>query len=338
LLQWLAWIVQHPDEKVMYAILIVGRGGTGKSWLGTLMERIFGADNVVLISEDNMVTGIFNSFSQNKRLVFLHETPPDEIEKLLHKVKGLITQQHIHIRLMRQDYFKVENVANLMAISNEDVKIDLSNRRWAVIRAADDPYAPDHTPQHAAYYKRLFAVVPKDGSITDEARRVVGYLRNLPLEGFDPLVAPLTGAKQEAAESGDDGLIRARITNAYAAKEGPFRFDLLTAEDVAKHVSGGSGRGLTEPMHDLGCRKLRRADGRDVQVTIEKARRRLWAINPKVAQHHINTDPDELVRLYLEERKGKPNVAPMPTPDYDDDIANDPMFAPGGDDDSATVH
>ena len=83
MLQWLAWIVQHPDEKVQFAILIVGRGGTGKSWLGTLMERIFGEDNVVLISEDNMVTGIFNSFSQNKRFVFLHETPPDEIEKLL---------------------------------------------------------------------------------------------------------------------------------------------------------------------------------------------------------------------------------------------------------------
>ena len=173
LLQWLAWIVQHPDEKVMYAILIIGRGGTGKSWIGKLMERIFGADNVVLISEENVVTGIFNGFSQNKRFVFLHETPPKKLEELLDKVKGLITETHLHIRLMRQDYFKAENFANLMAVSNEPVKINLTNRRWGLVQAADDPYAPDKTPEHKAYYSRLFNVVPKDGTITDEARQVV---------------------------------------------------------------------------------------------------------------------------------------------------------------------
>ena len=95
----------------------------------------------------------------------------------------------------------MRNIANLMTMRNDDVKIDLSNRRSAMLRAADDPYAPNGTAEHAAYYNRLFAVVPKDGTITDEARRVLHYLRTLPLEGFNPLVAPLTGAKQEAAES-----------------------------------------------------------------------------------------------------------------------------------------
>jgi hypothetical protein len=344
LIQWLAWITQHPEQKVMYAILIIGREGSGKSWLGTLMERLFGADNVVLITEENAVTGIFNGFSANKRLVFMHETPPDEIKKLLNRVKGLITQDKINLRLMRQDYINADNFANLMTIANDDVPINLTNRRWAVVRAADDPHDPEHTPAHKKYYDRLWAVTPKKGTvapdrmITDEARRILGYLRTLPLDDFDPLSAPLTGAKQEASESDDDGEVKARVGNAYRDKSGPFRFNLLTAEEVAKHVGGVfDGKTLTGPMHDVGCRKLRRADGRDLQISHDGKRPRLWAINPAVAKHHANTDLSELTRLYKEERAGKPEVEPMAS--LDDDIANDPMFAPGNtNDDHGVLH
>jgi hypothetical protein len=202
-----------------------------------------------------------------------------------------------------------------LAVCNEDVKINLTNRRWAVIRAADDPVGTDErgqpTPAHRAYYMPLWDVVPKDGTITDEVRRVLHYLRTLPLTDFDPLVAPLTGAKQEASESGDDGLVQARVANAYTSHEGPFRFNLLTAEEVAKHVRASNDKTLTEAMQEVGCRKLRRPDGRDVQVTIDKTRPRLWAINQAVAKHHATTDGDELVSLYKAERAGRPAVQPM---------------------------
>jgi hypothetical protein len=331
LLQWLAWIVRHPEQKVMYAILIIGREGSGKSWLGTLMERLFGADNVVLITEENAVTGIFNGFSTNKRLVFLHETPPKEVEKLLGRVKGLITQDKINVRLMRQDYFNAENFANLMAVSNDDVAINLTNRRWAVVRAADDPYAPEHSAEHKKYYTRLWDVVPKAGTvpadrmITDEARRILGYLRTLPLDDFDHLSAPLTGAKQEASESGDDGAVKARVANAYRDKSGPFRFNLLTAEEVAKHVGGVfDGRTLTGPMHEVGCRKLRHEDGRDVQISYEGKRPRLWTINAAVAKQYASTDLSELTRLYKKERQGEPPVEPTAPPPGDwEDIGDD---------------
>lgn len=316
LVSWLAWIVQHPDQKVQYAILIVGRGGTGKSWLGKLMERIFGADNVVLISEEDVVTSTFNGFSENKRLVFLHETPPKELADLLDKVKGLITERDIHINRKGIERYKAENFANLMAISNEDVKINLTNRRWAVIRAADDPQGLDDggrpTPAHAAYYKTLWDVVPADGTVTDEARRVLHYLRTLDLVKlkFDPLVAPLTGAKEEAAEV--DDALQARVASAYRDRAGPFGFDLLTAEEAARYFSTGADKALTTAMEEVGCRKLRRADGRDVQVTIDGKRPRMWAINAAVAKRHAGTDTGDVTALYKEERAGRPADQPLP--------------------------
>lgn len=326
LLSWLAHIVQHPDEKVMWAILIIGLGGTGKSWLGYLMERIFGKDNVVLLSEESAATEMFNGFSENKRLVFLHETPPKKMADLLDKLKGLITETITHIRRLHIERYKADNFANLLGISNEAVKVNRTNRRWGVLRAADDPYAPEHTPEHATYYKRLFGVVPKDGSITDELRRILHYLRTFDLtkplvkgsaEKFDPLVAPLTGTKEEAAESGDDGLVQARVSNAYRDRDGPFAFNLLHSGAVAKHVGRANDVTLTDAMQDIGCRKLRTSKGRDVQVTIDGERVRLWAINQAVAKHHANTDGQDLVTIYKNERAGKPTVEPMAPPERD---------------------
>lgn len=336
LISWLAHVVQHPDQKAMYAILIIGRGGTGKSWLGKLMERLFGADNVVLISEEEVVTSTFNGFSENKRFVFLHETPADKMADLLNKVKGLVTEREIHINRKGIERYKAENLASLMAVSNESVKIDLTDRRWVVIRAADDPVGADDrgqadTPEHDAYYTRLWNVVPVDGTVTDEARRVLHYLRTFDLSKFNPLTAPLTGAKEEAAETGDK--LQARIVTASRDRTGPFQFTLLTAENVAKHVGGAyDGNTLATAMEAVGCRKLRRPDGRDVQVTIDGTRPRLWAINPTVAKQHANTSTVELVAIYKAERNGKSAAEPMPEPwdiisDFDD-----------GDDASSTIH
>jgi hypothetical protein len=331
LLSWLAWIVQHPERKVMYAILIVGRGGTGKSWLGKLMERIFGAGNVVLISEEDVVTSTFNGFSENKRLVFLHETPPKQMAELLDKVKGLITEKGIIINRKGIERYPAENFANLMAISNDDVKINLTNRRWAVIRAADDPVGCDErgqpTSEHTDYYSRLWGVLPDDGTVTDEARRILHYLKNVDLAKleFDHLVAPLTGTKEEAAEIDDD--VQARVANAYHHREGPFRFNLLTTGEVARHIGGVfDGRTLTTAMQEVGCRKLR-VNGRDVQVWIDGKRLRLWAINSAVAKHHAGTDLEEIKTIYKNERAGKPAVKPMPIGDWEE-----------GDDAATTVH
>ncbi len=318
LLQWLAWIVQHPDQKVMFAVLMVGRGGTGKSWLGKLMERIFGADNVVLLSEESAVTEMFNGFSENKRFVFLHETPPDRMAEILDKIKGVITETTTHIRRLHMERYKADNFANVMAIANKDVKVDRTNRRWAVIRAADDPFAPDHTTGHATYYGALWSVIPPDGSITEELRRVLRYLRTLDVSKFDRLVAPLTGAKEEAAESGDDGGVEAKVYQAYKEQTGPFRFNLMTAEDVAHHTGCANTKTLTTAMVEAGCRKLRTPEGRDAQVTINGRRVRLWAINGAVAAHHTKSSLQELASVYLAERSGKPKVEPM-APDNDND-------------------
>ena len=127
--------------------------------------------------------------------------------------------------------------------------------------------------------------------------------------------------------------MQARVAIAYANHEGPFKFNLLTSDDVAKYLSVSNGKTLTTAMEEVGCRKIRRTDGREAQVTMDGRRPRLWAINLAVAKHHIDTTVEDLVALYKTERSGKPVEPPMalppPTPGEWDDL---------GDDDGAILH
>jgi hypothetical protein len=96
---------------------------------------------------------------------------------------------------------------------------------------------------------RSEGLVPPDGAVTDEARRVLNYLLHVNLSEFDATVAPLTVAKEEAAESGD--LLQHHINEACRERSGPFRFDLFTAEEVRQHCGEGSDKTVAAALQPL---------------------------------------------------------------------------------------
>ena len=73
LLDWLAWLVQHPDQKIMYAVLIVGLERTGKSWLGYMLRKLLGDSNVAMVGDEDPVGDTFNGWTENKLLGVVHE-------------------------------------------------------------------------------------------------------------------------------------------------------------------------------------------------------------------------------------------------------------------------
>ncbi|HUI12976.1 MAG TPA: primase-helicase family protein [Xanthobacteraceae bacterium] len=331
LLAWLAWIVQHPDQKVMFAILIVGRGGTGKSWLGKVMQRLFGKDNVVMLEKEDALKEIYNGFSENKRFVFVHETPAKQMAEIADKLRGLITESEIQVRRMHMERYPADNFANLMMIANEQVELKLTNRRWAIISANDDPVGVDDngqpTPAHKAYYDRLWNVIPEDGSVTDELRRILHYLQTLPLDhpkvAFDRLVPPMTATKKEAASIGEDGerTIASFVLEARENREGPFRFDLFTQEEVAEHCGGTVGHALSDAMTEAGCRKLRYPNGGDVQLRLGTGKaRRLWARSKTIAERFAKASAVKISDAYKAEHKGVAKVPPMPGADTSPDF------------------
>ena len=342
LIQWLAWCIRHPDKKIMFAILIVGREGTGKSWLGLLLEKILGRSNVVLVQSEDAATSTFNGFSENKRVAVINEIQPKSGTRvnLVERVKGLITEETLRINRKYVEAYDAENRTNLIAISNEKVPLLMHNRRWLVIRAADDPFAADdagnQTHESVAYYDRLF------GSLKgDEPGRVLGYLRRVDLTGFDGRgMAPITSAKEEIA-MGDDTTPKGKIAIAYKDRSGAFAFDLFTAKGVARSILNckEADRGTSTWMEEAGCRMIRPRKGGKFYVPVcdgePGERAQIWAINNRVAAMYVDSTPKAIAEAYAQERaaaRAEPVEADEPWP-FDDDAAPAPVAADADTDD-----
>ncbi|KAA6401679.1 MAG: hypothetical protein EZS28_002795 [Streblomastix strix] len=141
ILNWISFIIQHPDVKSRVAIVIHGVQGTGKNtFTDVLCDLIAGysAKNIIDIEE---ITGNFNSVIENKSLIILNELKNFTEQRALNNnaLKSIITDdvQRINEKFVTRRYS--QNVANLIFISNNNcpVKIETTDRRYLICQTLD---------------------------------------------------------------------------------------------------------------------------------------------------------------------------------------------------------
>ena len=129
-IRWLAWAVQHPDERAEVALVFKGGKGVGKGTLGNAMCRIFG-QHAVHISHAKYLTG-FNAHLRDASFCFADEAywPGDKAAE--GNLKRLITEPTLLIEGKGRDAISVENMLHVMMASNEDwiVPASQGERRW----------------------------------------------------------------------------------------------------------------------------------------------------------------------------------------------------------------
>jgi hypothetical protein len=325
-MDWLKWAMQHPDKKMTFALLIIGRYGTGKSWFSKLMEAVFGPQNVLVLPKGEIALEKFNAEHANKQLVFVDELVPNEkTGSLADALAPKIVGGNIWIERKGVDRFQAENRFNIFAVSNHETAIKIAgrnDRKWLIVRATDDLYGSDDagkpTDATRAYYDRLHAITPPDGSITDEVRRFVWWLQTRPLRDFNGIgVAPETFAKDDVAAA-TESTIESEVGGMYADKAGPFRFQLITIRDVLSEVTDdGTKKAEAEcaaAMTAMGCRRI---GNKQVYLTGRKNPRRLWCRDKTMLAKFERMAPIELAEFYKVERR---NAPPDDTPDVPGDF------------------
>jgi len=313
--EWLKWGMQHPDKKMTFALLIIGRFGTGKSWFSKLMQVIYGPSNVLVLPKGETALEKFNAEHANKRLVFVDELVPNEkTGSLADALAPKIVGNNIWIERKGVDRFELPNRFNVMAVSNHEAAIKIAgrnDRKWLIVRTTDDLYGADAngrpTAETVAYYDRLHALTPPDGSITDEVRRFVWWLQSRPIGDFNGQgVAPETFAKDDVAAATESS-IETEVNDLYAAKAGPFRFQLMTIKDVLAEVTDdGTKKAEAEcaaAMTAVGCRRI---GNKQVYLTGRKKPRRLWCRDRDKLTEFEKMAPTELAELYKAERRNAP--------------------------------
>ncbi|NKE75029.1 DUF5906 domain-containing protein [Ochrobactrum sp. MC-1LL] len=134
LLRWIATLYARPETRMIFAPLLISKAqGTGKGTLKRILTELVGRHNVSYPNETNVMSE-FNGWLAQRRLICVDEVYQGRSWKLANKLKELITEGTVSLRLMRRDPFEIDNWAHFYLMSNsfEAIRIDNADRRLFV--------------------------------------------------------------------------------------------------------------------------------------------------------------------------------------------------------------
>lgn len=227
LLDFLAFNVQFPGEKVLYApLLYSATEGVGKSAIGLLMSRIIGNRNIVRPSTDE-VSGQWTIWQEGAQLAIIEELMASGSFGVADRLKTVISEPTLRIAEKFKNIYSIPNHLNIMAFTNhaDALKLENGERRWMILECKA-------APRSEGYYNELFdRINSKNGP-----RAVKHLLMNRDLDLFNPKGrAPATAAKDEMRRlSMEDA--EAFLMDAFETRSDPFKFDLVRLENVIADI------------------------------------------------------------------------------------------------------
>ncbi len=224
-LDYLAHLVQRPEQKIHFALVVRGEQGTGKSAIGELMARIIGKTNVTKPSNDELLDK-WTGWQESAQLAVIEELMTMGRMEVSNRLKPLITDPTLRIQEKFQPTYTMENRLNLLCFTNhrDALRIEETDRRWFIVFSPAKAREPD-------YYRRLFAHMDGDGPA-----HVAHWLMERDLSNFDAKGhAPATAAKEEMREL-SMGEAEATLFSLYRDRAEPFDFDLVASEEVMDAV------------------------------------------------------------------------------------------------------
>jgi hypothetical protein len=223
-LDYLALLVQRPADKVHFALLICGAQGTGKSWIGRLIERIVGSRNVVRPSNDE-VTSRWTSWMEGAQLAIIEELMTLGRREVANRLKPAITDTTLRIEEKGCSIYSIPNCLNFLCFTNHEdaLPIERGDRRWLVV------FSPAERKDEA-YYESLFGFLEGNGA---------SFVKHWLLERKVTLnikgAAPSTSGK-EAMRRLSIGDAENYLLDLFDEQQMPFDFDLVRVDDLVNAV------------------------------------------------------------------------------------------------------
>lgn len=247
ILDWCAHLVQMPDEKLNFGILLQGMQGTGKSMLVPMLEQVLGPSNITDTVKTSDIMSDFNEWMQNKLLLGVNEIRDQEEKfKLYNQMKDLITNKYIRINPKGLPAYIVPNRANFMCFTQyEDaVPMDDDDRRFIIHMSAA-------LPRSAEYYADIM-----DNKIPNLSGAVRSYLMERDLTDFNPKGrAPMTESKREYLQCSSGSPLERWLKESIEGDIFPCVHDLISIRDL-KPALPAMYRNVSDATMSILLRKL----------------------------------------------------------------------------------
>jgi hypothetical protein len=317
----LAYLVQHPTERLPKVFLLIGeRQGSGKSTYTLGFTRaLFGWQNVGKVTNSEIRSN-FNEWMTNSKIVCLEEiwmTEKKDARDLVNSLKDNITDSIARIHPKGGKGFQMTNPSTYFASSNHLDAIDLAagDRRWAIAHTKAGPL----DERFASWLHRW--LLPEG--------RGPGVLRyiysRMPLAGFNPHgTVPVSNAKSNLFELSRTDIERV-VYESWHAFQGPFSTDICSLDDICSFVSQQIGYNASRKQVLLALQTG------EIEVTAMRAKKerggraqikRLWITRNHL--RYVELGPAELfeeyerLRIQFGGRVARPADHQVDTPDSGD--------------------
>lgn len=202
LMDWLAWVYQHPDEKILWAPVLYSRAfGIGKTSVFNALAACIGKEYVSEPTQAELEDR-FNDFAYGKLLVKIEELRSGDKFHAAEKLKPVVANPTLSIRRMYQTGFSIVNTANVCASTNhlDALPVETGDRRWMFIQCIE-AQEEERRPKMKAFHRWLKRA-GHDGIAT--------WLASRDVSAFDPKAeAPRTVLRDVAASASVTVLDRA---------------------------------------------------------------------------------------------------------------------------------
>jgi hypothetical protein len=138
LLNYIAHMIQKPEEKPGVMLILLGGQGIGKGTLGRLLQMIW-KESYLQVHSVDAVTGNFNAALEKAFIVFMDEALFSGDRRSADALKSLVTEPTIYINEKHQPARQMESYHRFIAATNADhfKNTESDDRRDFVLRVSD---------------------------------------------------------------------------------------------------------------------------------------------------------------------------------------------------------
>ena len=133
LIDFLAWVVQNPGQKMNWSLLLQGAQGVGKSYFGVVMMLVLGemARNI----EPSALSGRFTAWAHGATLVIVEEirVVSESRYEIIDRLKPFIANATVPIEEKGRDHRTVPNFTSYLMFTNhkDALPLEQGDRRYA---------------------------------------------------------------------------------------------------------------------------------------------------------------------------------------------------------------
>jgi len=214
LVQYMAHMIQRPEEKPGVMIVLLGGQGTGKGVYFSLLRAIWRI-TTLQVSDVDQVTGKFNAALERNFVVCMDEALFYGDRRAIDRLKSTVTEQYIQIEQKYQPSRSIDSVHRFFASSNHEhfANVERDDRRFLFLRLSAA------RQQDTTYFSAVTAAINDPGTLNALAY----YLQRKDISGFNVRVKPKTDEQMTQKLRSLQGFER-------------FWYEVLTSADLA----GGS--------------------------------------------------------------------------------------------------